>query len=79
MPCACAQSSASMTSPGEAHRLFYRELALTLQALPQVLTFHVRHGIPQEPGRFPGVKNWQDVWVVQPGSRADLAQEALRS
>src|SRR5215207_1685771 len=53
------------------------ELKLPAQPVTKTLALHVRHGIPQEPRRFPRVKDRQDMWMVEPGGELDLALEAL--
>ena len=58
-------------------RVLHTELLLTVELVPQRLSLHVGHHVEDEPVRFAGVEEREDVWVLQVGRRLDLGQEAL--
>ena len=62
----------------DADRVRDRERRVSAQALAEALAVHVRHREPELPGRLAGVEYRQDVRMLEPGGRLDLAQEALR-
>ena len=55
----------------DAQRLLERELPLADQAIAQRLP-HVRHHVIQETAGLPGVVQWQDVRMGEPGGEVDL-------
>src|SRR2546426_1153757 len=62
---------------GDVQRVLERELALADQAPAQRLSFHIRHHVVQQTVGFPGVMQWQDVGMGEPGGDVDLAQEPV--
>src|SRR2546430_15948849 len=49
----------------------------TLFRSAEALALHVRHHVIEEPVRFPGINECQDVRVLQLRRETDLAQEPL--
>ncbi len=62
----------------DTQRVFDRKLPLMDQTTAQRLPLNVRHDIVRETIGFPGVVEWQDVWMGEPGGDLDLAEEAFR-
>jgi len=60
-------------SDRDAHRLVDRELLLTLEPMPQALAFDVRHDVVQQPARFAGIEQRQQVGMLKCRGDADLA------
>ena len=66
-------------------RVGERELALSSQAAPQRLAFHVGHRVPQQlrpappASRGAAVENGEDVGVLEAGADPDLAKETVRT
>ena len=54
-----------------------RELHFAPQPVAEALALDVGHRVPELPVRLAGVVNREDVRVLEPGRRSDLAQEAL--
>src|SRR5438093_1089182 len=63
---------------GDVQRVLERELALAVQAAAQRFPLYVGHHVVQQAVGFPGVVQWQDVWMGEAGGDVDLAQEAIR-
>ena len=62
---------------GQPDRLLDGQVLLSLEAVPQRFTCHVRHHIVDQAPGLAGIEQWQDVRVLQPGGHPDLTQEAL--
>ena len=63
---------------GDVERLLDREFGLLPEASAQALALDVGHRVPQLSIGLSGVEDGQDMGVLEPGGRADLAEEALR-
>ena len=57
--------------------IVHRQFAFALEPGPQGLAFDVRHDVIQEPVRFAGIEQRQQVGVLQVGGDPDLGQEPL--
>jgi hypothetical protein len=63
--------------PGELDHHFYRELPLSQETIPQRFAADERHRVPELSGGVTGVVHRQDVGMLEPGSKLDLALEPL--
>ena len=55
----------------------HRELLLPPEPVAERSPLDIGHGAEEPPCGTPGIEQGQDVWVLEPGLGADLAQEAL--
>ena len=55
----------------------HRQLDLAAEPVAQALPSHVGHRVPELASGLAGVEHGQDVWMLEPGRCADLAQETL--
>jgi len=62
---------------GDAERLIERQLAVPLQALTETLALDVGHHVIEEPVRFPGIDECENVRVLELCREADLSQKPL--
>ena len=60
-------------------RLFDRKLAFPVQATPEALALHVRHGVEEKAVHLSGFEEREDVGVLQVCGRPDLGEEAVCS
>ena len=58
-------------------RLVQGKLLLSVEPIPQRLTFHVGHHVVKHTVRLAGVEERENVWVVEASGERDLAQEPL--
>jgi hypothetical protein len=63
---------------GDLHGVVQRQLALAAEPVAQRLALDVGHGEPELSGSLARVEHGQDVGVLQPGGKVDLAEEPLR-
>jgi hypothetical protein len=56
-----------------------RQLHFALQPVAQALALDVRHRVPEPARCLARVEHGQNVGVLKPGRRLDLAQEAIRA
>ncbi len=64
---------------GEPDGVLDRQLHFAVQAVAQALALDVRHRVPEPACCLARVEHGQDVRVLEPGCRLDLAQEAIRA
>ena len=62
---------------GEADGFVNRELPLPLEPTPQRFAFHVGHHVVDQAAGLAGIKQRQDMRVLQVGGDPDLTQEAI--
>ena len=62
---------------GNAQRIVERKLALAVEPSAKCLAPHVRHHVVEQRVRGPAVEEREDVRVLEPRRRPDLAQEPL--
>src|SRR6185503_17063759 len=63
----------------DAKRIVDRKLIFTPEPLAQGLALDIRHGEPEVPACLARIKDTQDVWMLEPGGQANLAQEPVRT
>src|SRR3954469_15231977 len=63
--------------PGNLQCVIGRKLALSAEPFSQSLSFYVGHDVVEEPSRFAGIEQRQDMRMLELGGEADLAEEAI--
>ena len=58
-------------------RFAHGELLLALELATEGLAFHEGHHVVEELARRPGVEEWQEVRVLEPGGNANLREEPV--
>ena len=63
----------------KAHGVAERQLLLACQPLTQRFASNIRHHIEQHAVHLAGIVQGENVRMLEPGGRPDLAQETLRA
>jgi len=65
--------------PGNAERVFERQLPFASQSMSEAFAFHEGHGEPELARSFSGIVDRQDMRVLEPCGEADLSLEPVGS